>query len=105
MSAFRVRRSPVTVKSLFIVNSSRPWFEIADSSEFAAVGLLGARAWLVSCGCVLPDNAQHNRQISMPPVGSFTGYIERWLKEAQEVELCEDEPGGMSPLLETLEDR
>ena len=43
MSAFRVRRSSAAVKSLFIVNSSRPWFEIADSSECAVAGLLEAR--------------------------------------------------------------
>ena len=42
---------------------------------------------MVSCGChVLPDSAQHNRQISLPPVGSSTGYVERWLKGALEVE-------------------
>ena len=34
---------------------------------------------------VLPDNAQHNRQISMPPVGSSTGDFESWLKGALEV--------------------
>jgi len=59
VSAFRVRRPSVTVKSLFIVNRSRPRFVIADSSECAAAGLLGARVWVISRGCrVLPDNAQ-----------------------------------------------
>ena len=67
--------------------------------RIAGSEVLAGFVWMCS------DNAQHHRQISMPPVGSFTGYIERWLKGAQEVELCEDEPGGRSPLLETLEDR
>ena len=42
---------------------------------------------MVSSWCrVLPDNAQHNRQIAMPPVGSSTGDFESWLKVALEVE-------------------
>jgi len=61
---------------------------------------------VVSCGCrVLPDSAQHNRQISVPPVGSSTGYIERWRWSVSLWELCEDEPGVGAPLLGTLEDR
>ena len=59
---------------------------------------------MVSCGCrVLPDNAQHNRQISMLPVGSSTGDFERWLKGALEVErlalgeLCEGNLEGGLP--------
>ena len=43
VSSTRLRRSSVTVKSLFNVNHSRPWFVIADSNECAVAGLLGAR--------------------------------------------------------------
>ena len=96
-----LRRSSVTVKSLFIVNRSRPRFVIADCSECAAAGLLGARVWVVWCWCrVLPDNAQHNREISMPPVGSCTGDFESWLNGALEVErlsLCEGNLDGGLP--------
>ena len=43
VSPLRLRRSTVTAKSLLTVNSSGPWFVIADSSECAAAGLLGVR--------------------------------------------------------------
>jgi len=74
VSPLSLRRSSVTVKLLFNVNHSRPWF-------------------MFSCVCILPDKA--HQQTSIPPVGSSTGDFERWLNGALEVErlslweLCE----------------
>jgi hypothetical protein len=65
VSPLRLRRSSITVKLLFNVNHSRPWF-------------------LVSCGCrILPGNA--HQQTSTPPVGSSTRDFERWLNGGLEV--------------------
>ena len=47
MSPHRLKRSSVTVMSLFNVKHSRLRFVIADSSECVAAGLLGARVWVV----------------------------------------------------------
>ena len=48
MSPHRLKRSSVTVTSLFNVKHSGVRFVIADSSECAASGLLGARDWVVA---------------------------------------------------------
>ena len=87
VSALRVRRLSVTVKSMFHVDRSRPRLVIADSSECAASGWLWARVWVVTGRCrVLPDSAQHNRQISTPRVGSSTVDYDRWMKGALQME-------------------
>jgi len=52
VSSLTVRRPSVTVKSLFIVNRSRPQLVIADSSECAAAerGFEWWRVDVVLCG-------------------------------------------------------